>query len=47
MVVGPPESAVGSRAPNHLKLLRLRVVVVSVEVKAQTNCLAGVVQRDE
>jgi predicted secreted protein len=47
MRVGPSEPALQERASNHLKLLRSKAVVVSVEAKGAPLSASGVVREDE
>ena len=47
MRAGPSESALQGQASNHLKLLRSKAVVVSVEAKGAPVSASGVVREDE
>ena len=47
MRAGPSESALQGQASNHLKLLRSKAVVVSVEAKGAPLSASGVVREDE
>ena len=47
MRAGPSESALQGQASNHLKLLRTKAVVVSVEAKGAPVSASGVVREDE
>jgi hypothetical protein len=47
MRVGPSKSALQGQASNHLKLLRTKAVVVSVEAKGAPWSASGVVREDE
>jgi len=47
MRVGPSKPALQEQASNHLKLLRSKAVVVSVEAKGAPVSASGVVREDE
>jgi len=47
MGAGPSEPALQEQALNHLKLLRTKAVVVSVEAKGAPLSASGVVREDE